>query len=480
MVPQSQRRHFERRLIMTLQSRLLLVLLSLLAVVLAVFCTVVYLLVRQNLQTDIDQFVLDKALLLGHAVNPVNPAWIRFEERAWRSPRFTPVGQTFDTNWQPVFVSQRLPAPILPSEQVKREAAHPSGIVHHDAVAPDGRRYRMATVTVNREGKFLCYAQIGVPLEGRDRPLRLLVGWLVSGSLITWIGAWVAAGYLVQQWRAPLAMLGETARRVRVQNLARQRLFAPSDVPELAQVAQAFNELLDQLDTAHKAQQRFVADASHELRTPLAIVRGEIEVALRRDRAALEYREILQSCREEIERLSRLTENLLALARADVGEARDRRERVDMGTVCREVCEQLGPLAAAKGVSLEVNASQTSETTGDRVALGQVVFNLVENAVRYTPAGERVTVATLSQGDEVQVTVADTGPGIPAEHLPHLFERFYRVDKARTRELGGAGLGLAIVRTLTEFHGGRVEVQSVLGQGTTFTVRLPRWPSASA
>lgn len=465
---------------MTLHHRLLILLLGLLAAVLTVFSMVVYLLVRETVQADIDQFVLDKALILGRAVNPVNPAWVRFEEREWRARWSTTVGQTFDTNWQPKFVSPRLSAPIPASEQLRREATHGAGVVLHDALAPDGQRYRMATVTVNHDGRLRCYAQIGVPLSERNRPLRRLVWWLVGGSMVTWFGAWMAAGYLVRQWRVPLALLAEAARRVGIQNLSHQRLFAPADAPELAQVANAFNELLDKLDVAHKAQQRFVADASHELRTPLAIVRGEIDVALRRDRAAPEYRDTLQSCREEIERLSRLTENLLALARADVGEAMDRREQVDMGTVCREVCDQLGPLAAAKGLSLEVNASQTAETSGDRVSLGQVVFNLVENAIRYTPAGEQVSVAARNQGGEVEITVADTGIGIPAEHLPHLFERFYRVDKARARELGSAGLGLAIVRTLTEAHGGRVEVQSTVGKGTTFTVRLPRLPSAPA
>jgi heavy metal sensor kinase len=338
----------------------------------------------------------------------------------------------------------------------------------------------MATVTVVRDGRQLGYAQIGLPVTERDRPLRQLLWWLIGGSLVTWGGAWVAAGYLVRQWRVPLSMLAEAARRVGIQNLSHQRLFAPADVPELAEVAQAFNELLEKLNAAHQAQQRFVADASHELRTPLAIVRGELEVALRRDRAVNEYRDTLQSCREEIERLSRLTENLLALARADVGRALGPREPVDLGTVCREVCEKLGPLAAAKRLSLEVNASETAETIGDGLALEQVVCNLVENAVRYTPAGERVTVSARNDGAEVEVTVVDTGAGIPSEHLPKIFERFYRVDKARAREIGGAGLGLAIVRTLTEAHGGRVKVESVLGQGTRFTVRLPRPPTTPA
>jgi signal transduction histidine kinase len=205
-----------------------------------------------------------------------------------------------------------------------------------------------------------------------------------------------------------------------------------------------------------------------------------MDVALRRERSAPDYRETLQSCREEIERLSRLTENLLALARADAGQTPAGREPVDLGMVCREICEQLVPMAMEHKLSLEVNATETVQTRGDPVALGQIVFNLVANAIQHTPPGERVQVAARSHGAEAEVTVTDTGPGIPAEHLPHLFERFYRVDRTRSRTFGGAGLGLAIVKMLTENHGGRIEVQSLMGQGTTFTVHLPLFPAVNA
>jgi len=458
----------------SLRTRLLVLLLSLLGVVLAVFCTVVYLLVRATLQGDIDQFVLDKALLLGREVNPINPAWVRFEERDWRARRFTPVGQIFDAEWRPLFVSKRLSAPIPPTEQLKREATHPLGVVHHDAIAPDGERYRMATITERRDGKFLCYAQIGVSLNERDRDLRRLLAWLIGGSVFTWVGALVASGYLLQQWRMPLAMLGETARRVSVQNLSRQRLFAPPDAPELAPVAQAFNELLDTLESAHTTQQRFVADASHELRTPLTILRGEIDVALRRERTPAEYQEVLQSNREEIDRLSRLVENLLALARADAGEALARSESVDLAGVAREVCDKLKPLAARQRVSLCCEAADPAPVAGDPIGLERVLFNLIENALRYGPADETVSVRVTQDERFVKAEVEDRGSGIAAEHLPHVFDRFYRVDKARSRDFGGAGLGLSIVRTLVEAHGGRIEARSVVGKGSTFTVRLPR------
>jgi heavy metal sensor kinase len=456
------------------RNRLLDGLLILLAMVLMLFSTVTYLLVRESIEADVDQFVLDKALILGREVNPANPAWIRFEERDWHSFRFTPIGQTFDAEWRPLFVSSRLLEPILPTEQVKRAATHPLGFAHHDAAGPDGERYRMATVTVNHEGELLCYAQIGVLWSEHRRPLHRLMLWLAGGSVAAWFGAWLAAGHLIKQSRAPLELLGEAARRVSVRNLSRQRLFAPPDAPELAHVAQAFNDLLDKLQAAHSTQQRFVGDASHELRTPLTILRGEIEVALRRDRSPAEYREVLQSSLDEIERLSRLVENLLALARVDAGETMAGLEEVDVADLARHVRAKLAPMAGERKIPLRCDAADSARVSGDPILLERVLFNLVENALRYTPPGEPVALRVRQSGPYVQVEVEDRGHGIPPDHLPHVFDRFYRIDKVRSREFGGAGLGLAIVKSFVEAHGGRVEARSELGKGSTFTVWLPR------
>jgi heavy metal sensor kinase len=458
----------------TLRQRLLTILLSWLAVVLVVFGAVVFFLARQNLQADIEQFVRDKAYILGFQVNPRLPRGLVFDDRAWRSDRFTPFGQTFDTNWNVLYVSPRLAAPIQPNEEIKRFATHPLGVVLHDAVGPDGTRYRMATVRIERDGKFICYAQAGVLASEGDQPLRRLLLWLAGCGVAALLLAWLGLDYVIRQWSAPLAALIETARKVSLGNLAHQRLFAPSDTPELTQLVTAVNELIDRLEATHRSQQQFVADASHELRTPLTILLGEIDVALRRPRSPEEYTEVLHSSREEIERLARLADNLLTLARADAGEVLVRHELVDVAAVAREVCRKLAPLSEQRKVPLACEAPGVVTVRGDAVALERVIFNLAENALRYTPPGEGATVRVLTPDGEVVVEVADRGSGISAEHLPHLFERFYRVDKARSREFGGAGLGLSIVKTFAEAHGGRVEVRSEVGRGSTFVVRLPR------
>jgi heavy metal sensor kinase len=457
----------------TLRQRLLATLLVWLVLVLAAFSVVVFLLVRQSLQGDVDQFVRDKAYLFGAQVNSANPAWVSGDEKPWRSDRYTGFGQILDTNWNVLFVSRRLSEPIVPSDELKVLAGHPIGVVHHDAVGPDGARYRMATVRIERNGKFVCYSQVGVLIRDRDRPLRQLVIWLAGLSIVALVLAGIGLNYLVQQWGIPLAALSETARKINLGSLGQQRLFVPADAPELAQLATAFNELLDRLEAAHASQHRFVADASHELRTPLAALRAEIEVALRRERAPADYQRTLDSNRHELERLSSLVENLLALAALDASKPQGTKSPVDLALVCRDVAEQLSPLAAQQNVRLQLELAENVTVSGDVFSLERAVRNLIENAIRHTPSGEQITIRAKVESREARVQVIDAGVGIAPEHLPRLFERFYRVDTSRNRAHGGAGLGLSIVKAIVEAHGGTVTVESKLGAGSTFTLRLP-------
>ena len=461
----------------SLRARLFMSFTALLAAALVVFGLIVWLVAREAMSSDVDDFLRTKAMLLARlrpptrlGIEPWMEQELQVQERQYMVQVFEPDGTLGGKSSNMVTA--------IPLTDEARRSEHPAGGVVIETLQVDGRAYRVATHPHrDRWGEpVVMYAQAVIPLEVVHAREQHLLGWLVGCGLAMLVSGAAASWSLSRQWLRSVTVLEETARSLSAGDLGRRRLFAPSDDAELAALAGAFNNVLDRLEAAHTTQQRFTADASHELRTPLTVLRGEIEVALRKPRTTEEYREVLVSNKEEIERLSRLTENMLALAHVDVGDAVAQSELVNVSEVCSVVTSKLQPLAAGKRIALRFEDPGTSEAlsvTGDRVALERVMHNLVENAIRYSPSDESVIVRAQKAGGQIRIDVIDSGSGIAAEHLPHLFERFYRVDKARSRAHGGSGLGLSIVKALVEAHGGKVSVQSIVGSGSTFTVRLP-------
>lgn len=448
---------------------------ALLAAALLVFGVIVWLLAREAMSSDVDDFLRGKAMLLARLMPPTRleiEPWmeqdLQVHERRFFVQNFAANG-TLGGKSSNVSIS-------LPLTDDARRSEHPAGGVVLETISVGGREYRVAThPRRERWGEpVVMYAQAATSLESVHQRERRLLVWLVGCGVAMLVSGAAASWFLSRQWLRSVTALEETARTISAGDLGRRRLFAPSDDAELAALAASFNHLLDRLESAHTAQQRFTADASHELRTPLTVLRGEIEVALRKPRSSDEYRDVLISNKEEIERLSRLTENMLALAHVDVGDAITQRELVNVSEVCSTVTAKLQSLATEKQITLHHEDSTTEplSVNGDRIALERIMQNLVENAVRYSPAGESVTARVSKHEHHIQIEVIDTGGGIAPEHLPHLFERFYRVDKARSRAHGGSGLGLSIVKALVEAHGGSVSVASEVGRGSTFTVRL--------
>jgi len=308
--------------------------------------------------------------------------------------------------------------------------------------------------------------------SARLAALRSSMVWRVVGLTV---GTGFFTFLMVGLWTRALASAADAATRIAHTDLSLQSLDVPRRDSELRQLVEAFNTLMDRLRGLHSAQQRFVADAAHELRTPLTILRGEIQVALRKDRDPEKYRSVLQSNLEEVIRLSELVEALLTLARLDAHQLSHDPTPLPVIPLCREIASKLMPLAERKGVRIEVTAQTSIEPSipGSGAALHRILFNLVDNAIRYSSADDTVRIAVESTASDTRIQVIDQGTGIAAEHLPHLFDRFYRIESARNRASGGAGLGLAIVKALTEANGGRITVTSTVGQGTTFTLSFP-------
>jgi two-component system, OmpR family, sensor kinase len=295
--------------------------------------------------------------------------------------------------------------------------------------------------------------------------------WQLAGTGVAVLVVGLAGGWLVsRRIFRPVAAIAATASRISGDNLS-ERINTLAVDRELAGLARVLNATFRRLEAAFERQARFTADASHELRTPLAVIRSQAELTLGRSRTDDEYREALQTCLRAAERMTDLVEGLLTLARADAGRS-GLREPVELHRAAADAVELCRPLAAEKGVRLTADLAPIT-VPGDAGGLARVVGNLVANAIRYNRPDGEVHVELARDGREAVLTVRDTGEGIPAEHHPHLFERFYRADKARSRATGGSGLGLAIARAVVEAHGGTIGFESAVGKGSTFWVRLP-------
>jgi heavy metal sensor kinase len=271
----------------------------------------------------------------------------------------------------------------------------------------------------------------------------------------------------------PLASMAEQAHRITGTNLE-TRIQVENAASELAVLVASFNELLSRLDHSFDTMRRFVADASHELRTPISVIRGEADVALSQQRGNGEYRESLGIVLDESRRLSRLVDDLLNLARADAGHVKLQTHDFYLNELLTECCRSVQGLAGTRQLTLECRADGDLQFTGDEQLLRRLMINLLDNAIRYTPAGGRVTASLEAGPESVLLRVTDTGIGIGPEDAARVFERFYRADEARSRQDGGFGLGLAIVKWIAEAHRGTVECSSERGRGTSFTVALTR------
>jgi heavy metal sensor kinase len=280
-------------------------------------------------------------------------------------------------------------------------------------------------------------------------------------------------GYvLAREALGPLARMAEDARRITAAQL-HERLPVERSSAELHQLGEAFNETLARLERSFEQLRCFSADASHELRTPLTALRTVGEVGLRSARTVEDYREVVGSMLEEVDRLARLADELLTMARAEAGEARLQVEPVDLRALVRDVAERLSVLAEERGQRLDALVDGEVMVQGDRLALRQALMNLVDNAIKYSPEGTRVVLESSHAGGQAFVSVKDEGPGIAPEHRERVFERFYRIDRSRSREMGGTGLGLSLVKWTAEAHGGRVDLECEEGRGCTFRLVLP-------
>ncbi len=324
--------------------------------------------------------------------------------------------------------------------------------------------------TASDGSRFLI--EVGAPLKQSESVLHgLLITFAVGLPLVVAVA--IAGGYvLMRRALAPVGEITRTAEQITSRNLS-ERLPEAKTGDELEGLSTSLNRMIARIEHSFRHINRFTADASHELRTPLTVLRGELEAIVQRSDLPPDVRETVGSTLEETERLSKIVESLLTISRLDAGEALMTREQFDLAELVTNTADQMRLLAEDKQVVLLCETHARIDVEGDPGRVKQIVVNLVDNAIKYTSAGGRVDVRVGTSNGNAVLEVADSGAGIPIDAMPHVFERFYRVDKARSRQLGGAGLGLSIVKSICAAHHGRVTVESSEDKGSRFTVELP-------
>ncbi len=292
-----------------------------------------------------------------------------------------------------------------------------------------------------------------------------------AGAAVLFVGL-LGGWFLSRRVMRPIQQISETARSISASDLS-QRIEVAETEGELGSLAKTLNETFQRLQTAFERQVQFTADASHELRTPLSVIHSHTELALNKERTAAEYKQTLATSLRAAQRMKSLVESLLVLARADAGKWETQTEKFNLQSLAEECVAMIAPRAAEKNVTMAKDLTPVEMDT-DRTRLAQLLTNLLANAVQYNREGGRVELKVVPVGSEVLITVADSGVGIAEDDQPHIFERFFRTDKARSREAGGSGLGLAICQSIVKTLGGTISFRSQLGEGTTFELRLPR------
>jgi heavy metal sensor kinase len=341
----------------------------------------------------------------------------------------------------------------------------------YESIVANGHRWRTLTGTSLVGGRSVVL-RVSRSEEHVRSQLWEVLSVLVLGFPFVVVLAGVGGYVLARRALTPIDQLASEARRITAERL-HERLSVSNQHDEIGRLAAVINDTFARLESSFEQLRRFTADASHELRTPLSVIRGIGEAGLAQTRTPAEYKEAMGSMLEEVDRLTNLVDSLLRLSHGDAGTVRLRREAVDLGELTREVVASLGILAEERNQRLAVDLAAGVSVSADRLVLRESITNVTDNAIKYSPHGSTIDIRVRPQGGDAVLSVADQGPGVAPEHRVRIFDRFFRLDEARSRDSGGTGLGLAIAKWAVEVNGGRISVEAGVDGGSVFCIVLP-------
>jgi len=461
---------------MPLRLRLTLWYGSALALILIAFSTVLYFITARSLRDALDQSLEETAAAAVRSLEERGfLPLIDEEELMSQFPELARIDkffQIFSPSGTITIRSPNVKQHEVPLSRQALEVAFSGRTIFESAKYPKEPPLRLISVPIIYRGNLLYIVQVGTSMESVDQTLnRLLLVLLVTMPLalaISLAGGWFLAGRALR----PVDQITVAAQRIAAGDLT-QRLNVPASADEIGRLAGTFNNMIARLDTSFRQIRQFSSDASHELRTPLTVMKGETELALRRPREAGDYAMVLESNLEEIDRMTRIVDELLFLSRADMGEVKMEHIPVRLESLLEDIQRQASLLGQERDVQVVLGTIAPAIVLGDELRLRELFLNLVDNAVKYSRPGGKVEIDLTIDDGKALIAITDQGIGISKEEQTRIFDRFYRTDEARAHTKKGTGLGLAICAWIAESHQGRIEVRSELDKGSTFTVILP-------
>ena len=453
-----------------------------LAMVLITFSVVLYVITARNLRDDVDQSLEETATAAVRSLQERGfLPLIDEEELLSQFPELARIDkffQIFSPSGTITIRSPNIRQHEVPLSRTALEATLNGQTIFESAKYPHEPPLRLISVPIIHRGNLLYIVQVGTSMESIEDTLRRFLILLIVAMPIALAVSLAAGWFLAGRALRPVDAITLAAQRIAAGDLS-QRLTMPASSDEIGRLAGTFNNMIGRLDASFRQIRQFTSDASHELRTPLTVMKGETELVLRRPRALEDYQSVLESNLEEIDRMTRIVEELLFLSRADMGEVKMESMPVPLKALVEDIHRQATVLGQDRNIEVALGTVMPALVQGDELRLRELLLNLVENAVKYSHTGGKVEIGLGTTGQEAILSVTDRGIGIaPGDHAK-IFDRFYRADDARAHTKKGTGLGLAICALIAEAHKGRITVKSNVGQGSTFTVRLPLAPTSA-
>lgn len=464
---------------MPLRVRLTLWYGSALALVLIVFSVVLYVITARNLRDDVDQSLEETAATAVRSLEERGFLPLLDEEDLLSQfpelARIDKFFQIFSPSGTITIRSPNIKRHEVPLSRKALETSFNGQTVFETAKYPNEPQLRLISVPINYQGRLLYIVQVGTSMESIEDTLRRFLILLIVAVPIALTVSLAAGWFLAGRALRPVDAITLAAQRIAAGDLS-QRLTMQTASDEIGRLAGTFNNMIGRLDASFRQIRQFTSDASHELRTPLTVMKGETELVLRRPRPLEDYHSVLESNLEEIDRMTRIVDELLFLSRADMGEVKMELLPVSLETLVEDIHRQATLLGQDRMIEVVLGTVMPARVQGDELRLRELLLNLVENAVKYSNPKGKVTISLVTDGQQAIISVTDQGIGIAPDDRPKIFDRFFRTDEARAHTKKGTGLGLAICSWIAEVHKGRINVQSELGRGSTFTVTLPLAP----